>query len=266
MQNYKLLISYDGTRYNGWQSQENTKNTIQEKLEAVISSVLSKPVEIAGSGRTDAGVHAQGQVASFKTSSAIFMEKESPDSSVRKSVETPPFLSKEAFLEKVNSLLPKDIAVNAINSVPENFHARLSACSKTYMYRIHTSAVSNVFEHRFMYDYTAPLDVSKMKDAASYLVGTHDFKSFCGNRHMKKSTVRTITSIDISVLPDEIRILYTGNGFLMNMVRILTGTLIETGAGKRTPESIPAVLATLDRSAAGYTAPAEGLTLLKVEY
>ncbi len=263
MANYKLLISYDGTRYNGWQSQGNTENTIQEKLTAVISSVLSEQIELSGSGRTDAGVHAKGQVASFKTAKCSI---NCSDKSKKTSEDALNILQKDDFLKKVNTLLPKDIAVLSVEEVPADFHARLSARSKTYLYRINTSAISNVFEHRFMYDYTTPLDIEKMRTAASYLIGTHDFKAFCGNRHIKKSTVRTITSIDISKASSEICIFYTGNGFLMNMVRILTGTLIEVGDGRRTPESIQDTLISLDRDKAGYTAPAQGLTLIEVEY
>lgn len=262
MANYKLLISYDGTRYNGWQTQGNTENTIQEKLTAVLSSVLGTSVEIAGSGRTDAGVHAKGQVASFKTAGFPIDCSASSKGQLKAMCPIPGNI----FLTEVNTILPKDIAILSVEEVPESFHARLSARSKTYLYRIHTSEISNVFEHRFMYDYTVPLDIQKMRSAAAFLVGTHDFRAFCGNRHMKKSTIRTITSIDICEFPDEIRISFTGNGFLMNMVRILTGTLIEVGDGRRTPESIPETLNSLDRDKAGYTAPAQGLTLIEVIY
>lgn len=245
MKNYKITIQYDGTRYSGWQAQKSTPDTIQGKIEHVLSTFSGHPVEIMGSGRTDAGVHAVGQVANFH------IEEE---------------FSKEAILEELNRFLPRDIAVTSIEEVDPRFHSRLSAVKKTYVYRIHTSSISNVFERKFVYDYNEPLDVEAMKKAASLLVGTHDFKSFCGNKHMKKSTVRTIYAIEVEELPNEIKISYTGNGFLMNMVRILTGTLIEVGDGRRSADSMLSILDAKDREAAGYTAPPCGLFLKEVFY
>ena len=148
----------------------------------------------------------------------------------------------------------------------ERFHSRYQAVEKTYLYRVHTGKIPEVFERRYVYDYTEPLDVNRMRKAAGYLCGTHDFKSFCGNKKMKKSTVRTIFQIRIKELPGEIRIYYTGNGFLQNMVRILTGTLIEIGDGRRNPEDVLEILEAKNRERAGYTAPACGLTLLEVTY
>ena len=245
MKHYKILIAYDGTRYSGWQVQKTTEDTIQGKIEHVLSTLAGHKVEIAGSGRTDAGVHAKGQVASFALEEHF---------------------DKEEILDAFAQFLPRDIAVYAIEEVDARFHARLSAKRKTYVYRIHTGAVPNVFERRFLYDYKAALDVAAMRRAADDLVGEHDFKSFCGNRHMKKSTVRTIYDISIVEANGEVTISYTGNGFLMNMVRILTGTLIEVGDGRRSPDSMPEVIAALNRDAAGYTAPAQGLYLESVEY
>ena len=245
MRNFKVTLQYEGTRYQGWQKQESTDNTIQGKLEALLSKMAGTKVEIQGSGRTDAGVHAAGQVANFHLDT-----DQSPSQ----------------IVDYMNFYLPEDIAVISIEEVPERFHSRFSATRKTYVYRIHTGAVSNVFERKYVYDYGPQLDVERMRQAAKLLEGEHDFKSFCGNKRMKKSTVRTIYSIDIEELSDEIRISYTGNGFLMNMVRILTGTLIEVGDGRRTPESMTEILEKKDREQAGYTAPPQGLVLKKVYY
>lgn len=169
-------------------------------------------------------------------------------------------------METLNRYLPEDIAVTEIVEVEERFHSRYHATSKTYCYRIHTSTVPNVFERKYVYTYTDALDVGKMQQAASFLMGTHDFASFCGNRHMKKSTVRTIIDIQFRRMEHELAIYYTGDGFLQNMVRILTGTLIEVGSGRRDPESMKDILAAKDREAAGYTAPPQGLRLEKVTY
>ena len=169
MKNYRITVQYDGTRYRGWQVQKSTDATIQGKLEHVLSTLAGHPVEVIGSGRTDAGVHAVGQVANFHIDDDF---------------------SGEELMETLNRYLPEDIAVTEIVEVEERFHSRYHATSKTYCYRIHTSTVPNVFERKYVYTYTDALDVGKMQQAASFLMGTHDFASFCGNRHMKKSTVR----------------------------------------------------------------------------
>lgn len=245
MKNYKITVSYDGTRYKGWQVLKSTDATIQGKLQMVLSALAGHSVEVIGSGRTDAGVHAIGQVANFHLDEHF---------------------SAEEIFEDLNQHLPEDIAVTKIKEVDDRFHSRYQAVEKTYRYRIRTSPVPNVFERKFLYQYGQTLDVDKMKKAAQALVGTHDFASFCGNRHMKKSTVRTIFSIDLVERDGEIEILYCGNGFLQNMVRILTGTLIEVGRGERAPESMPALLKAKERKQAGYTAPPQGLRLEKVTY
>ena len=245
MKNYRITVQYDGTRYRGWQVQKSTDATIQGKLEHVLSTLAGLPVEVIGSGRTDAGVHAVGQVANFHIDDVF---------------------SGEELMETLNRYLPEDIAVTEIAEVEERFHSRYHATSKTYCYRIHTSTVPNVFERKYVYTYTDALDVGKMQQAASFLMGTHDFASFCGNRHMKKSTVRTIIDIEFRRMEHELAIYYTGDGFLQNMVRILTGTLIEVGSGRRDPESMKDILAAKDREAAGYTAPPQGLRLEKVTY
>lgn len=243
--NYKLTLAYDGTRYDGWQKQGNTSNTIQEKLETLLTRLEGQEIRVHGAGRTDAGVHARGQVCHCRLHQEY----------------TP-----ETLRDYMNQYLPEDIAVLQAELVPERFHARLWAVGKTYCYQIRTSPIPDVFNRKYTYAYAHPLDVEAMRKAAGYLLGTHDFKSFCANRHMKKSTVRTLQMIEIQEEEGILRIYYTGDGFLYNMVRILTGTLIEVGEGKRTPESMREVLNRKNRQAAGYTAPPQGLTLCEVYY
>lgn len=244
--NYKITIQYDGTKYRGWQVQRNTDMTIQGKLQTVISRFLGYDIEIIGSGRTDAGVHALGQVANFHANDCV---------------------DEVIFIQSVNNYLPEDIAITSIEKVDGNFHARYSALEKTYRYRIHTGDYSNVFERKYLYNYKGDsLNIDKMKEAANYMLGEHDFKCFCGNKHMKKSTVRNVTNINITKNHNEIDIEYTGNGFLQNMVRIMTGTLIEVGDGSKNASDIPAIIAGQNRELAGYTAPASGLCLVNVTY
>lgn len=243
--NYKLLLQYDGTKLNGWQKQGNTENTIQGKLEAILERMYGEPVEVHGSGRTDAGVHALGQVANFHA---------------------PAVYSLEMIQNELNEYLSKDIRVLKAEEAEGRFHARLSAKGKMYEYRIDNGRIANVFSRKYTMREEEPLDLEAMKAAAVNLLGTHDFKSFCANKKMKKSTVRTITSIEIEEKDGIVAIRYTGNGFLYHMVRILTGTLIEVGRKKRTPEDVKDILEALDRSAAGFTAPAQGLFLVKVSY
>lgn len=245
MKNYKILIQYDGTRYKGWQVQNSTDMTIQGKIQSVLEQLAGHPVEVIGSGRTDAGVHALGQVANFH------LESE---------------LKKEEILAYLNRYLPMDIAVLSIEEMDERFHSRYMALQKTYQYRIHTSLIPDVFERKYKYTYTEPLDIEQMKKAAALCIGTHDFMAFCGNKKMKKSTVRTIMEIDITEQDNEIRITYTGDGFLQNMIRIMTGTFLEIGSGRNTPQDIRRILESRDRSQAGFTAPPEGLVLVGVTY
>ena len=245
MYNYKLTIQYDGTRYRGWQVQGNTDQTIQGKLEGVLSRLTGQPVEVHGSGRTDAGVHALGQVANVKL---------------------PRPMEPSELLGELNRYLPADIGVIAVEPAPERFHARLNARSKTYRYRIWNSAIPNVLERSYLYALPEPLNVTAMERAAADLVGTHDFRSFCGLKRFKKSTVRTITDIAITQDGAEVRLEFTGNGFLMRMVRILAGTLVEAGLRQREADTMPAVLAAQDRAAAGPALPAQGLALVRVEY
>ena len=241
-----MTVAYDGTRYNGWQIQRSTDNTIQGKLSAVLSKMSGSMVEVHGSGRTDAGVHARGQVASFEIN-GNYTDNE--------------------ILEYLNRYLPDDIAVLTVEKADSRFHARLSCRQKTYRYRIHTSIVPDVFNRKYVYTYLdKPLDVSKMRKAAAQLIGEHDFKAFCGNPHFKKSSVRTIFSIDINNDNNGITLDFTGDGFLQNMVRILTGTLIEIGNGNIPADAITGILESKDRQRAGFTAPPQGLTLMGAEY
>ena len=245
MKNIKLTISYDGTKYNGWQKQKNTTNTIQGKLEALLTRMAGYEVEVHGSGRTDAGVHALGQTANFH-----LKEQQNP----------------QKLLAYLNHYLPADISVTDISVVSDRFHSRLNAVRKTYRYRIGVGPVRNALEHRYIYHMDEIPDVERMQKAAALLLGEHDFMSFNSNQRMKKSTVRRIDSIEIQATNHEITIDYTGNGFLYNMVRILTGTLVEIGLGKRNPEDIPSILQAKNRQAAGVTMPPNGLMLMYVDY
>lgn len=245
MHTYRMTLAYDGSRYNGWQKQGNTKNTIQEKLETLLTRLIGEEIEVAGSGRTDAGVHAMGQVVSFHTS-------EKQDCT--------------ALLADIRRYLPDDIGALELSEAAPRFHARLNAVGKTYVYRVWNSDTPNVFERKYMYTVPDTLDLAAMETAAADLVGTHDFMSFCANKRMKKSTVRTIESICIERLGHELRFTVTGDGFLYNMVRILVGTLLEVGTGKRDKHSMPALLEAKDRSQAGYLVPPHGLRLEKVYY
>ena len=246
MYNYKIIVSYDGTEYRGWQKQGNTKNTIQGALEKAVRAVTGETAEVIGSGRTDASVHAVAQTANFKLSKKFPVEK---------------------LKEKLNRNVHDDICIQSVEEVDERFHSRLNAKGKTYLYRIQNTVESDVFQKNFQYHYDAELDIDKMRQAALVFVGTHDFKSFCSNKHMKKSTERTVYSIDITRSDSgEIRMLFHGKGFLYNMVRIMVGTLIEAGRGEITPKDIEHMIELKDREKAGATAPACGLTLLEVEY
>lgn len=245
--NIKLILEYDGTRYDGWQKQGNTENTIQGKLEAILTRWTGEETEVHGSGRTDAGVHARGQVANFH-------------------VDAKRCGNAEEAKQYLNQYLPEDIRVLDAKEVPERFHSRLNAVGKTYIYYVETGDKKSVFDRKYVFGLGEALDVDAMRAAASILVGEHDFKSFCSNKKMKKSSVRRLDVIQIEKEGSRISFCYTGNGFLYNMVRILTGTLIEVGLGKRKPEEMAGILAAENREAAGMTAPPEGLFLASVEY
>ena len=245
METFKLTLAYDGSRYDGWQKQGNTGATIQGKLEGVLSLLAGAPVEVQGAGRTDAGVHARGQTASFR------METD---------------LSPVQILAYLNRYLPEDIAVLDCQAAPPRFHARLSALGKVYRYQLRLGPVPDVFRRKYQYRVEEPLDLAAMERAAALLAGTHDFRSFCANRRFKKSSVRTLTALDIRRAGDEVQLVFEGDGFLYNMVRILTGTLVEVGMGLRRAQDIPAILDARDREAAGRTMPAQGLMLDEVFY
>ncbi|MGN0154825.1 MAG: tRNA pseudouridine(38-40) synthase TruA [Lachnospiraceae bacterium] len=251
MYSYKCVTAYEGTRYNGWQKQGNTGNTIQGKLEEILSKMTEETIEVHGSGRTDAGVHALSQVFHFHCSKELLCSG-----------------SSDSFLKEINGYLPKDIRILSMEPCEPRFHARLNATAKTYQYRIDTSPYGNLFLRNTSHHISTPLDIAAIKKGATLLLGTHDFKSFCSNKRMKKSTVRTIYNIDIKEDSANhlLTFTFTGNGFLYNMVRILTGTLIEIGLGLRSPDDIPSILEGCDRALAGHTAPAKGLFLLDVSY
>jgi len=242
--NYRLLIQYDGSRYDGWQKQRTTKNTIQGKIEEVLGRMTGEKIEIKGASRTDAGVHAKGQVAN---------------------VHLPEGYQNDSILDYLNRYLPEDIGIIEVKEVSPRFHSRLNAGNKTYVYRISTNEIKNIFERKYIYDLNESLDIKMMKRAAEYLLGEHDFQSFCAKR-MKKSSIRRLEKIDFKQVQGELQITYQGSGFLYYMVRIITGTLIEVGQYKRTPESIREILWAKERARAGYTVPAKGLCLLKIEF
>lgn len=243
--NYKMIIAYDGSRYYGWEHQPSTELTIQGKLESVLSVMTGGTVEVIGAGRTDAGVHAKGMVANAHLDTDM---------------------SELEICDYMNRYLPEDICVREIKIASERFHSRYNAMGKTYCYTCYVGDLKPVFNRKYVYIPDKKPDIGLMRHAAAYLVGEHDFKSFCGNPKMKKSTVREIYDIDITQSGSYLNMTYHGSGFLQYMIRILTGTLLEVGFGKRTPDSIPELLLARDRSQAGFTAPAKGLCLLKVDY
>ena len=244
MRNLRLDICYEGTRYRGWQRLTGKDDTIQGKIEGCLSRILGEPIEISGSGRTDAGVHAKGQVANFHCESTMAADE---------------------ILTNLRRYLPEDIGIYSCRDVSPRFHARLNAKEKTYRYRIWNSEMPCVFERRFAAVMPEKLDIGAMEEAAELLRGEHDFSAFCGNARMKKSTVRFIRSITITRHGEELWLEFTGNGFLHNMVRILVGTLVEVGRGERAAESIPELFGG-KRAEAGFLAPAQGLCLMEVEY
>lgn len=244
MRNLRLDICYDGTRYKGWQRLPGADNTIQGKLEQTLSRLLNEQIELTGSGRTDAGTHAIRQVANFHCQSAM---------------------SCHEILSGLRMYLPEDIGVYSCKDVSERFHARLNAKQKTYRYRLWNSDSPCVFDRKYVYIDPSDLDLEKMQLSAQDFIGTHDFSAFCGNRNMKKSTVRTITDFSISRCGDEIQFTVTGNGFLQHMVRIMVGTLLEIGRGERPADSIKNLYGGV-RADAGFTVPACGLCLMEVSY
>ncbi len=247
MRNFKITIQYEGTRYQGWQRQDSTNNTIQGKFETILAKMTGLDfVQVDGSGRTDAGVHAFGQVANFKIDTNMTAKE---------------------IMSYINQYLPEDIGVIAIQEMPERFHSRLNAKGKTYNYRIWNTELPCIFARRYVYEMPEELQLEAMRTAAAYLIGKHDFKAFTSNKKSKKSTVRTIDSILIDRNGSEVVITYSGDGFLYHMVRILTGTLIEVGLGQRAPASMQVLLEKdATRDMAGMLVPAKGLCLMEVQY
>lgn len=244
MRTYKLTVAYDGSRYQGWQRQANTDRTIQGILERVISEAAGYTVEVNGSGRTDAGVHAEGQTAS------VVMAGRMPE---------------EFFTGTVNESLPGDIRIRDAQLVKNGFHARKSAVGKVYEYHIDTGEKPDVFRRRYCFHLPCQLDLDAMRQAAGMLTGTHEFAGYT-DKNDEKSTKRTIYDIMVSGQGSSVTIRYEGSGFLYHMVRILTGTLLEAGLHERTVESVGEALRTKDRRQAGFLAPAGGLFLKEVHY
>ena len=276
--NYKMTLQYEGTRYRGWQKQPGVENTIQGKLETLLSRLMETPVEVYGAGRTDAGVHALGQVASFRVPEEglrALAGKELciagwpgienlMDNGVLPSVQKR--REDAALFAALNHYLPEDIAVIRLVRSSDRFHARYLTASKWYQYRIRTSCVSDVRNRRFLWQYGESLDPERMREGAKALVGRHDFASFCGLK-MKKSTVRTVSRIDITQPDTDTIVLdFYGDGFLNHMVRLMTGELVEVGAGRLECEAIERILSACRKGAADKTAPASGLTLMEVRY
>lgn len=239
-----LTVAYDGTNYHGWQLQPNVI-TIESVLNETLSALFKEDIKVIGASRTDTGVHALGNIAVFDTAARMPAEKIS---------------------YALNQRLPEDIRIQSSIEVPKDFHPRRQNSRKTYEYKIQNSQFPMPVYRLYSYFTYIPLDVERMQKAAEYLKGQHDFKSFCSANTAAETTVRTIYDIIVEKSGDMISIRVTGSGFLYNMVRIIAGTLIEAGRGNLLPEEIPEILIALDRTKAGPTAPACGLTLVKYEY
>ena len=241
-----MTVRYDGTRYYGWEHQPG-KDTVQGKLEEVLARLMESPVDVIGAGRTDAGVHARAM-----TANAVLDTD----------------LSAEEIRRYMNRYLPDDISVNALEICAERFHARYKAVGKTYRYTFwyDSDGRKPVFDRKYVYVLKEKPDVDAMRKAAEYLMGEHDFRSFNGNSHFKKSSVRNVDTIRIEESGSYIRLYFHGTGFLQNMVRILAGTLLEAGYGRKAPEDMVRILEARDRKEAGPTLPPQGLCLMKVDY
>lgn len=244
MPNYRLVLQFEGTRYHGWQLQPGWA-TVQGEMEKAVAKTTAQQVRVLGCGRTDAGVHAEAFVASFKVDSRL-----------------PP----ERMLHALNSRLPEDIAVTACDIAPDDFHATRSSKGKIYRYTIATGGVRPVLDRNFVHWVRHPLDVDVMRAAAACLVGEHDFASFVSEHDPEKDTVRTIHRLEVAARGRHIDITVEGNGFLYNMVRTIAGCLIVVGRGARTVEWLKEVLDARDRKKAFQTSPACGLTMVKALY
>ncbi|HKM01197.1 MAG TPA: tRNA pseudouridine(38-40) synthase TruA [Sedimentibacter sp.] len=245
MRNIKMIIEYDGSRYKGWQKQTKDVNTIQGRMEDILSEMTGEEIQLIGCGRTDAGVHALNYTANFHTNSTI---------------------NNEDILIRLNDKLPDDIGVKSLRNASERFHSRYNILSKTYLYRINNSGYNNVFGRKYIHNVREKLDLDKMRECAELLIGTHDFQSFTSLKTKTKSTVRTINYITISEIDNTIEIDINGNGFLWNMVRIILGTLIEAGKENLNKDEMLVILNAKKRADAGPMVPAKGLFLKDVEY
>ena len=244
MRNIKLTIEYDGTSYGGWQKQKNNR-TIQQCIEEAIKLLTGEEVELIGSSRTDAGVHAKGMVANFITNSKIPADK---------------------FREAINTKLPDDIGIIKSEEVDKNFHSRYDSKGKTYCYTLVNRYEKVCLGRSYVYQVRDELNYNLMKDAAKYFLGKHDFKAFKTNGSSVKTSVRTISGLELELKGDVLKIFISTDGFLYNMVRIIVGTLIEVGKGKIKPEDIESIIRNGDRSKAGPCVPPNGLVLEKVFY
>lgn len=244
MKRYLCTIAYDGTQFNGYQIQPQGR-TVQAELETALKNMHKQPVKVTASGRTDASVHAKGQVIHFDSSLNIPVGK---------------------WEIALNRLLPEDIAVHRVEQVANSFHARFDAVGKEYRYFLRLSQEKDPFTRFYQYHYPHPLDLCAMEEASNHFIGTHDFTSFCSAKTEVQDKVRTINEISLTKQEDTLMIRFVGNGFLYNMIRILVGTLLEVGSGKRTPETMSELLAARDRNVAGKTAPPHGLYLWEVFY
>ncbi|WP_429844523.1 tRNA pseudouridine(38-40) synthase TruA [Brevibacillus sp. FIR094] len=244
MKRLRCVLAYDGTDFSGFQVQPD-QVTVQGEIEAALNRVTGEDIQVSGSGRTDAGVHARGQVIHFDTSSNIPMDK---------------------WRFVLNNQLPDSIVIRTVEEVDASFHARFDVQVKEYRYCIDNNPVADVFRHRYADHVRFPLDVDAMQQAAHYLVGEHDFTSFCSAKTYVEDKVRTVYGLTVEKIGNEVWVTCRGNGFLYNMVRIIVGTLVEVGQGKRSPAELREILVACDREKAGKTAPAMGLTMWEVVY
>ncbi|ELC8452988.1 tRNA pseudouridine(38-40) synthase TruA [Clostridium perfringens] len=248
MRNIKITLDYDGSKYKGWQKQNqkgSNVSTVQDKLEKVLTKMTSEEIQLIGCGRTDSGVHAKNYVANFKTNSLMTLEQ---------------------IIEYINEYLPEDIRVTEIREASERFHARFNVKSKTYEYTIDNNKFKDVFLRKYAWHVEEKLDLEAIEEGAKYLLGTHDFKSFTSLKSKNKSTLRTINSIEFHENNNILSIKINGNGFLLNMVRIIVGTLVDVGLGKIEPKYINDILEAKERAKASEKAPAHGLCLLELNY
>lgn len=245
MKNIKMVIEYDGSRYLGWQKLGDSDKTIQGKLESVITEMAQMPIDIIGSGRTDAGAHANGQVANFKVDTAMTIDQ---------------------IHKYINHYLPGDIVVKNIEEADDRFHSRYNAKGKKYVYYVWNHWIPTAFNRKYSYHYPEKLNLDLMNRAARNLIGTHDFIGFSSVKKTNKSTIRTIENISIEKDGDMLKFVFIGEGFLYNMIRIIMGTLLEIGSGEKDISHINQVFHSKTRASAGFTVPSNGLFLEEVYY